>query len=281
MSTFDTPAPVTLSVELDAGEVVIDATTTASTDIELLPSRPGDRDALDLIARATVERSGDKVVVHVPGQHGWGRSRTPEILITARMPVGSTLTARLRSADLRVTGELENVRVDSASGDVRLDDVSGTAVLATASGDIRLATIGGNLRVKTASGDVEVETCCADCSIQTASGDIHVGAVEGDLDVKTASGDVGVRTADASVRARTASGDVELGQVRTGKVEVEAVSGDAHIAVERNTSVWLDVSSLSGSVDSTLESADSAGEDAKTLELRVRTVSGGIRLTSA
>lgn len=282
MPTFDTPAPVKLSIELDAGEVVIDATTTATTDIELRPTRPGDQDAIDLIARARVEHSGDTVVVHLPGERERGLfRRTPEIVITARMPVGSTLAAKLASADLRVTGELEHVRVDSASGDARLADVSGTAVIVAASGDITIGTIGGDVRVKSASGDIEIDTCCADCSLQTASGDIALSTVEGDLDLKTASGNIRVRAADASARARTASGDVELGTVRAGKVVVDTVSGAVAVAVERGTSVWLDVSSLSGTIDSTLESADDAADGAKTLELRVRTVSGDIRLTSA
>jgi len=282
MPTFDTPAPVKLSIELEAGEVVIDATTTASTDIELRPARPGDEDAIALIAQTKVEHSGDTVVVHVPGARGGGLfRRTPEIVITARMPVGSTLAAKLASADLRVTGELEHVRVDTASGDATIADVSGSAVILAASGDIKIGTIGGDLRVKSASGDVEIDTCCADCSVQTASGDIALGTVEGDLDVKTASGDIRVGAADASVRARTASGEVELGHVRTGKVAVETVSGEVAVAVERGTSVWLDVSSLSGTVDSALEAADAAADGARKLELRVRTVSGGIHLTPA
>ena len=133
-------------------------------------------------------------------------------------------------------------------------------------------------QITTASGEVGVETCCADCSVQTASGDVTLGVVEGDLKVKTASGDVTVRAAEESVRTRTASGDVELRQVRAGKVEVDTVSGEVEIGVERGVSVYLDVSSLSGGVSSSLEPADAAVDGALTLELRVKTVSGAIQL---
>jgi DUF4097 and DUF4098 domain-containing protein YvlB len=278
MPSFDTPAPVTLSIELDAGNVVIDATTTTSTEIELRPLNAGDADAAALIDRAEITHDGDKVTVHLPtGKSGLFR-RTPEIVISARLPVGSTLTARLRSADLRVTGELDHVRVESASGDVNLPDVAGSAVVITASGDARLGTVGGPVELKTASGSVGIEVCCANCSIVSASGDVTLGLVEGDLSLKTASGDVTVRAADGAVRARTASGDVAIKQVRTGIVEIDTVSGGVQLGVERGVSVWLDVSSLSGKVRSRLELSDGASDDDKSLELRVRTLSGDVSL---
>jgi len=282
MPAFETPTPITLSIELDAGEVILDAATTATTEIELRPLRPGDADAIALIERAHVKHSDGAATVHLPDGRSLGLlRRTPEIALAVRLPVGSTLAAKLRSAELRVTGELENVRLETASGDTSLADIAGSAVVISASGDVRIATIGGALRLKSASGDVTVDTCCADASIQTASGDITVGVVEGDLDVKSASGDIAVRAADASVRARTASGDVDLGRVRAGKTEVDTVSGDVHVGVERGVSVRLDVSSLSGGVGSALERTDSADDGAKILKLHVKTVSGDIQLRPA
>lgn len=279
MPSFDTPAPVTLSVELDSGDVSIDASTSGITEVDLRPARAGDADALALIDGARVDHSGDRVTVHLPGDGSSGLfRRSAEIALTVRLPVGSTFVAKLRSADLRVRGELEDVRVDTASGAVTLADIAGSAVVVTASGDVRAATVGGPLRVKTVSGDVELGTCCAACTIESASGDITLGAVEGDLSVKSASGDVVIEVAEASVSARTASGDIDLRQVRAGTVEVDSVSGDVGVAVERGASVYLDVSSLSGGVSSSLEPADSAVEGAPTLELRVKTVSGDIRL---
>jgi len=281
MTTFDTPKPITLSIELDAGEVVIDSTVTETTEVELRPLRSGDAEAEALIAGAQIEHRGDSVVVHLPGGRSLGmRRHAPGIAVAVRIPVGSTLAAKLRSADMRVTGELEQVKVDAASGDVRLSDISGSAVVVGASGNVRIASIGGDLKVTTASGDVAVQTACGDCSIQSASGDVTLGVVEGDLGVKTASGHVTVRTADGSVRARTASGDVELGRVRTGRTEIDAVSGDVKVGVERGIAVWLDVASLSGGVHSTLQPTDAAAGGAKTLQLRVQTVSGHVELAA-
>lgn len=279
MTTFETAAPITLSVELAAGEVSVDASASTTTEVELRPGRAGDTDALALIDQARVEHSGDTVVVHVPTGRSSGLFRSsPEIIITARVPVGSTVVAKLRSADLRVSGELDSARVESASGDVSLADIAGTARLDTASGDVRLTTIGGDLRVKTASGNVTADTCCADVSVQTASGTVSLGTVEGDLEVKSASGDTEIGAADGSVRARTASGDVELGRVRTGRVEVQTASGEVEVGVERGIAVWLDVSSLSGSVTSSLEPTEPTGDADATVELRVNTVSGDISL---
>lgn len=284
MTTFETPGPITLSIELAAGDVTVEAVTSPTTEVELRPARFGDTAAQALIDEARVEHTGDTVVVHIPAGRTSGLFRNhPEVVIAARLPVGSTVAAKLRSAELRVTGEIDSARIESASGDVFLTDVAGNARLDTASGDVRLTSIGGDLRVKTASGDVGADTCCADVSVQTASGDIVLRTVEGDLDARTASGDVEVGSADASARARTASGDVELGRVRTGRVEVQTASGEVTVGVETGTAVWLDVSSLSGTVSSTLEPTEPtepAEEAGHTLELRVVTVSGDISLRS-
>lgn len=68
--------------------------------------------------------------------------------------------------------------------------------------------------------------------------------------------------------------------MRAGKTDVGTVSGDVQIGVERGISVWLDVSSLSGGVDSSLERTDGADDGAKSLSLQVQTVSGDIQLRS-
>jgi len=280
MRTFETPSPVTLSIELDAGDVTIDATTTTATEIALRPVNPGDQDAIAFIEQAEVTQHGDRIVVHLPLTRSGLFRRSPEIALRVGLPVGSTLVATLRSADLRVTGELNDVRVETASGDVRIDDVAGSAVVTTASGDVTLATVGGPVEVRTASGEVRVETSCADCSVQTASGDVTLGVVEGELKVKTASGDVVVRAAEDAVRARTASGDVQLRQLRSGTAEVDTVSGDIEIGVERDISVYLDVSSLSGDISSSLQPADAGDDSGHTVALHVKTLSGDVQLRS-
>lgn len=283
MTTFQTPEHITLSVELPSGAATVTALPSATTtEVELTPARLGDTDAEELIAQSRVELSGDTVVVHVPSLKG--RSflrRTPEILVTATIPVGSDLVAKLKSADLTVDGELGDARVETASGDVTLADVAGDLKVASASGGLRTDTLGGSVEIQSASGDVRLTTVCGDCRVQTASGDIDLDTVEGELTVRSASGDVTVREAGLSVNAEAASGDVRLARVASGKVEVRTASGDVSVGVQRGVVVWTDVSTLSGDVRSTFEETEPDGDTSGSLELRVHTMSGDIDLQTA
>lgn len=282
VSTFQTSEPITLSIELASGQVDVYAVTTNTTEIELRPASPGDRDAEAMIERTRVEQTGETIVVHVPDSKGLGfLRRTPEIVITARVPAGSNLEAKLKSADLQVEGELGSAKVETASGDISVGDLSGDVRISAASGTVQLGTIGGIVRVQTASGDAILDTACGDCHVQTASGDIQIDAVEGEFNARTASGDVIVREAGMSANVKTASGDVELSQVASGKVDVTTASGDIIIGVQRGVVVWTDASSLTGNVLSSLEATELDGDSAGTLELRAHSTTGDISFRSA
>lgn len=282
MSSFETPDPITLDVEIEAGNVLVIADTVTTTTIELRPARDGDADALELIDQARVDHHGSTVTVHLPDGRRIGLlRRTPDITVEARVPAGSALVVKSKSADVQARGELGNTKIETGSGDVQLADIDGAAVVETGSGDVQMGTIAGALTVKSASGDVMVATCCSIAKIQTASGDISVATAEAQLDARAASGDVRVGESDGDVGARTASGDISMGRVRGDNVSAMSASGDIEIGVEPGIAVWLDVSSLSGTVSSSLEAAESQSPDRPTLQIRANTTSGDITIHPA
>jgi DUF4097 and DUF4098 domain-containing protein YvlB len=282
MASFETPDPITLDVEIGAGNVLVVADTTATTEIELRPARAGDADALELIEQARVDHHGSTVVVHVPDGRRFGLlRRSPEVVIEARVPAGSGLVVKSKSADVQARGELGNTKIETGSGDVQLADIDGAAVIDSGSGDIQMGTIAGAATVKAASGDIMITTCCGIAKVQTASGDIAITTAEAQLDVRTASGDVSVGEADGPVSARTASGDVSLGTVRGESVTALSASGEIEIGVGAGIAVWLDCSSLSGTVHSSLDAAESQSPDRPTLQIRANTTSGDITIHTA
>lgn len=280
MPSFQTPEPITLSVELASGALIVNADAIATTDIEMRPARAGDEDAQDLIDQARVDHSGDQVTIHLPHSSRVHLGRSPGVVIEVRVPIGSRLAARTKSAGVTVRGELGDTRVATGSGDVALEDVDGTLVVESGSGGVRVATIAGDASVKTASGDVVIGTCCSDVKIHTASGGITVDLAEADLDARTASGDIAVGQSDGTVNARTASGDLSLPRVRGDSASAVAASGDVEVGVERGVAVWLDVASVSGTVTSDLEPTDDQAPDRPVLQLRAHTTSGDVTIRS-
>ena len=138
----------------------------------------------------------------------------------------------------------------------------------------------GSLSFTTASGDLSAGAVAGSLTAKSASGDVSVRAVGETATVNTVSGDVRVSdTADVAV-VSTVSGDVEL-EAAGGGARVNSVSGDVHVATRPGLALWIDVQSVSGSVNSDLDVGDAppGKGGAAQAELRVRTVSGDVRIS--
>ncbi|GAB1691371.1 DUF4097 family beta strand repeat-containing protein [Krasilnikovia sp. M28-CT-15] len=211
-----------------------------------------------------VSLDGDQLTVRPAEESGWLWRRSAKVHLVIQVPVGSSLSARTASADLRARGELAALHADLASGDAFVERVAGAAQIKTASGDLTLDSVGGSLHVGSASGD------------------LRVGDVTGDVIANTASGDLTVRSIGGSLQSKTASGDIEVGCLTRGQANVHSASGDVTIGVARGTGVWLDLNTASGSTTSELAmgQADEGGQQVG-LELRIRTASGDIHVHRA
>ncbi len=103
-----------------------------------------------------------------------GQANSP-IIVTARVPEGSGLTARTVSGDVETRGHMASVQARSTSGDVTVDSAD-------------------QVHAQTMSGDIDVEKL-------TATADLN--SMSGDLSVRSGTG--------ARVRASTMSGDIRVG----------------------------------------------------------------------
>ncbi len=267
MHVFETPGQAALRLELPAGIVRVDVWDEPRTEVDVSALR-GDEASRDAAAQTRVEaaeRGGrHEILVEAPKREGrffsWGRGA--ELSVAIRCPAGTDLELESHSADLLARGTLGEVGARTASGDVALADTRALQVT-TASGDLLAGAVDGVLVVKTASGDVDVESVAERATVNTVSGDIRVGS-----------------SADAATLS-TVSGDVDLGLAGAG-VRVNSVSGDVEVVVRAGLGFWIDAQSVSGTIASELDVGEVPAEPGeRPLELRVRTVSGDIRLARA
>jgi hypothetical protein len=258
MSSWEFPAqdPVDLQVRVHGGVVRVLAVPTQMATVALEGS---DR----LLAATRVEFDHGALSVVAPGRLGLGGNARLEfdhgalsvvnlerfwpggnesLDVTVEVPEGSSCLVHAESADVSCTGEMSALDVRTASGDVSADRVSDLA------------------------------------RVVTASGDVQVGAAA-EARVETASGDVRIEQADGAVTVRTASGDVWIAQASGRRAEVKSASGDISVAVARGIGVYLDLSSVSGTVSSDLEPAEENG--GADLTLQCRTISGDVQVLRA
>jgi DUF4097 and DUF4098 domain-containing protein YvlB len=267
MTRFETPGAVRLRVVLGAGEVSIETGEEPVVVVDVLPLRD-DRASREAAAETHVEHrevgGGHELGVEVPKRWGFAKGREASVAVRIRCPHGADLVLAAASAGLDARGRLGTVRAKSASGDLALQVVEGSLDANTASGDVTLAEVLGAAKVRTASGDVEVKR---------VGGDLSVGLVSGDLDVGEALGAVAVSTV---------SGDVRIAEAGGGGIELKSVSGDVEIGMRPGLRLWIDASSVSGTMSSELDITDAKpAADGPLVELRAKSVSGDVRIRRA
>jgi DUF4097 and DUF4098 domain-containing protein YvlB len=281
--SFTTPGPVSLYVELRAGDLVVRTTETDETVVDVQTGAsgadgdgPDGQEARDVV----VDLRGDEVLVVAKQSRSgfFGAAPTDRLLVRVTVPRDSRLTTKLGSADVRVEGRLGATMLKSGSGDVRIEELAAEAFVATGSGDVQVDVASGTLRVKCGSGDVTVDRLLGPGDISTGSGDVLVNAAEGPVTVRSGSGDARVRDARQDLFLNTASGDLVVERIRRGQLTAKNVSGDITVGVPAGVPVWTDISTMTGSVRSQLDGAGEAGEGQEFVELRAKTVSGDVLL---
>ena len=247
--------PIDVSVDLASGRVSLDARPVSATTVEVAPSRFS-RNAEKLIDEVRVTFDHGRLEVAGPRRNGLFRGHAA-FDVTITLPEGSHCRARTASADISCKGELGELDAH------------------TASGDVTAATVTGHLQAETSSGDIRLDEAGL-AEIHTASGDVRLTQARDDVNVRTASGDVNLASAAGSVTAMTASGDVRVASVARGSTQVSTASGDIVVGVNSGVGVYLDLSSVTGSVTSQLD--ETGPSDDVALELRCRSASGDIRI---
>jgi DUF4097 and DUF4098 domain-containing protein YvlB len=192
---------------------------------------------------AVIEQRGDEIMVDVERKKLFGSGR--DHLVEIRAPHDASVEANVASADIGGLGRFGSLKINSASGDVSFQQAAG-------------------LEINTASGDVEIERTSGPGKVRSASGDVELGELEGDLKVQTA------------------SGDVRLGSVAAGKLTLQSASGDVEVGVARGSTVWMDVSSMSGDTSCELDPRDEPPAEGRPLvEVKARTMSGDVEIKRA
>ena len=103
------------------------------------------------------------------------------------------------------------------------------------------------------------------------------------LSANLVSGDLHVEEASAGLAVTTVSGDVQVRAAAGDSIRVQSVSGDVELAVKPGQRLYVDASSVSGTMSSELGLDDTPPVDAGGAvgELRVRTISGDLNIIRA
>lgn len=217
MSTFNTPEPISAVLDIPAGPIRIVAGDAAETSVEVVPADPSKSRDVKAAESAQVGYDAGVLRVEIPAKNQYfGPSGS--VAVTVQLPAGSQVEVKVASSELRSTGRLGDVAINSAHGSIDLEDVASARLTLTA-GDVSIGRLNGPAEIRTSKGDIRIaEAAAGALELRTDVGEIEVGAAAGvsaALNAGTTTGriDNALKNAEGSgaqltIRATTTVGNI-------------------------------------------------------------------------
>jgi len=238
-------------LELNAAASDVEVRSWSGSDIRIeATQRGGSRGDYDI----DVSTSGDTVRVVESSRNFFCLFCSRHVSYRISVPNRAQADIKTASGDITVEGLKGAVALSTVSGEIRANDLEGGLTAGTTSGEVQLNNVLGKLQVNTISGDVRLEDGKVDsATVNTTSGEVDLDGVAGALNIGTVSGDVAVRDAhDGQLTVSTTSGSFEYsGDLAHGESNaVNSISGDVKFELPSESSMRLDASTISGSINS-------------------------------
>lgn len=251
MPVYDTPEPILATIDLNIGDVFIDASDRTDTTVDVRPSDQHDPCDVATAEQAHISYRNHRLTVSVPRAQGFPRGGGA-VIIRIELPTGSRLHAEALAADFHCRGRVGECIFNTACGHIDLADT----------GSLRLTSILGNVAVDTVTGDIESFAECGDVRIRVAGGsvqlnrtmgDTRIGRSTGDVYLYADSGNLSIGQAYAGVEARAVHGDIHIAETRRGPLVLETESGSHQVGIAQGAPASLDLSSHLGTVHWSLD----------------------------
>ncbi|HYT38155.1 MAG TPA: hypothetical protein VEN99_01525, partial [Acidimicrobiia bacterium] len=157
MPTFDTPEPISVTVEVGVGDIRLVATDRIDTIVEVRPSDSGKKGDVTAAQHTRVEYASGRLLIKAP--KGWRqysfRGGGESIAVQIELPAGSQLRGETGVAALHSTGRLGECHFRTGVGDLHVAET-------------------GPVQLKTGVGDITVEHAVGDAELTTGSGAVRI-----------------------------------------------------------------------------------------------------------
>ena len=278
MPNYETPEPISVTLELGVGDVRIAASDRTDTVVEVRPSDEADESDVKAAQQVRVDYTNGMLRVTGPKARAFDFSRkTRSVDVSIELPSGSQLSAEMQAGDYRCAGRLGQCRLKTSAGNVSLER-TGPLRLDTSAGHITADEIAGDAEISTGSGKIQIGQVEGTAVIKNSNGDTTIDAVTGDLRVRAANGDIHIEHAGAGVDAKTSNGSIRLGEVNRGSIILGTAMGNLDIGIAEGTAAWLEVNTGFGHVRNLLNDTTQPDDTDQTVEIRGRTSYGDITI---
>jgi Putative adhesin len=282
MPTFDTPEPISVTIELSAGAVTINAGDRSDTVVEVRPTDESDDSDVKAAEQTRVEYAGGALLVKSPKARALDFSRkSRSVEVTIELPAGSHVHGEAAMADFLCAGRLGQCTVKTSAGHLQLDE-TGALQASTGAGNVSVDHAVGEAEISTGSGKLHVGVLEGGGAIKNSNGATEIDTVTGQLRVRAANGDISIARSAAGVDAKTANGSIRVDEAAGGSLVLETAMGNLEVGVRQGSAAWLDVKTRFGRVHQNLRDVEpSPAPTGEALEVRARTSFGDITIRRA
>jgi len=275
VSTFNTPEPISATIDLVAADVRIIASDRQDTVVEVRPSTSAHEPDVRVAEQTKVEYTAAGLLIKGPRQRSMGPRKIGSVDVTVELPAGSQIEAEAGVGALRLAGRLGACRAKVGAGSIDLEE-AGPADLHTGAGAITVGHVAGHAEITTGSGRLRVSHVDGSAVIKNSNGDTWVGAVTGEVRVSAANGAIDIGSAAAGVTASSANGEIRVDDLTRGSASLKTSMGEIQFGVHAGTAAKIDAYTRFGAVRNSMETADSPEPTDEVLEVHARTSFGDI-----
>jgi DUF4097 and DUF4098 domain-containing protein YvlB len=284
-STFSTPAPIAVVLDLYVARVRFTASERTDTVVEVRPSDPDKAADARAADNTRVEFDETTRTLRIVTKKPLNRfvnfsSKRPESVdLLVELPAGSDIRGEADLGDFDADGLLGTVAVKTDLGAVHLAH-TGSLNLRNGVGRVVVEHVHGNAQVHTGSSDVRIATVDGTADVSNGNGKIQIGLLTGPATVRVSNGSLSVDRALADVTATGANGEVRIGEVVRGKVSATSKNGGVEVGVRDGSAALLDLHTTVGQVRNELTTtpAPQTGDPADKVEIHASTKLGDVTI---
>jgi DUF4097 and DUF4098 domain-containing protein YvlB len=285
VSTFSTPSPITVTLDLYVADVRFVPSDRADTVVEVAPSDPGKAADVKAAESTRVEYDEATRTLSVVSRKPLNRfvnfsSKRPDAIdVIIQLPTDSDVRGEAELGDFQSDGVLGAVALKTHVGAVRLAE-TGPLNVRNGVGGVLVDGVSGSAEVRNSSGDIQIGAVDGTADVSTGNGKVHVGVVTGAANVKTTNGSVSVDRALTDITASSSNGEARIGEVVRGKVSATSKNGSVEVGIRAGSAAFLELNTDVGRVYNELASADApeADEPVDKVEVHASTKLGDVTI---
>ena len=275
MPTFNTPEPISATIDLAAADVRVIASDRQDTVVAVRPSNSSHEPDVKVAEQTKVEYTAAGLQIKGSKQRSMGLRKIGSVDVTVELPAGSQVEADSGIGALRFSGQLGKCQAKIGAGSIDVEE-AGPVDLQAGAGAITVDHVNGHAEITTGSGRLRVSHVDGPAVIKNSNGDTWVGAVTRDVRVSAANGAIEIGSAGADVTASSANGAIRVDDLTRGSASLKTGFGEIQFGIHAGTAAKIDAYTRLGAVRNSMDPADSPEPTDEVLEVHARTSFGDI-----